>query len=125
MRTGTISVAVAASVLALVAFEGPTLAADVTRPLVARPLVIDQWSGLYLGVNVGAGRAHKSWDLEGRGNLGRGDANGHLLGVQGGYNWQQGQILLGLEASLDWADIHGTAANPSSPVSGNCYAGGD
>ena len=37
------------------------------------------------------------------------DVKGGLFGGQVGYNWQFGQFVYGLEADVDWTDIHGNS----------------
>jgi outer membrane immunogenic protein len=65
------------------------------------------WSGFYLGVNVGLHDAETSGvfdaaelgvtpDLEGIGS------EGVNLGIQGGYNYQIGQLLVGVEGDLSF-----------------------
>ncbi|MGA8615165.1 MAG: outer membrane beta-barrel protein [Xanthobacteraceae bacterium] len=81
------------------------------------------WTGFYIGVNGGAGwaTAASSIDLAGLaaglgglgtlGNfpVGSHEINGFLGGGQIGYNWQTGNIVLGVEGDGDWADVEGTA----------------
>lgn len=61
------------------------------------------WSGFYLGGNLGYGFASASANVTGPAGL-SGDAsedlNGILGGVQFGYNWQYGHWVFGLEADL-------------------------
>jgi outer membrane immunogenic protein len=56
------------------------------------------WAGAYLGVNAGYG-----WGKTDVGSAGFGSTNpsGGLGGLHGGYNWQSGNIVFGLEADLD------------------------
>jgi outer membrane immunogenic protein len=66
------------------------------------------WTGYYAGLNAGgnwgsySGGASSIW----------GNANGFLAGVTGGYNYQIGQIVLGLEG--DW-DIDGERGPKALP----------
>jgi outer membrane immunogenic protein len=101
---------------AFVAFAaGPVSAADMAvkaaAPVVARPACA-QFGGFYLGGNVGYG--YYNHRHEDRGNLVQtidsdlptsatitsDNWNG---GVQGGYNWQQGCTVFGVEADWSWA----------------------
>lgn len=69
------------------------------------------WSGFYVGGNVGYGWATASADLTGPAGLTRDaseDLNGGIFGVQAGYNWQFGQWVVGLET-----DIQGTSQKAS------------
>jgi outer membrane immunogenic protein len=83
--------------------------ADSSRPVykaMARaaplPLVYD-WSGLYAGINGGAG-----FDTS---NFATGGTNvrtrGALIGGSAGYNLQRGRRVLGVEGDLDWSDAGG------------------
>jgi outer membrane immunogenic protein len=77
------------------------------------------WSGFYVGGNVGGGWANASSDFSTTGPV-FGTANNNMAGiaggVQAGYNWQQGPLLLGAEADFQFANIDGT-------ISANCPAG--
>jgi opacity protein-like surface antigen len=83
-----------------------------TPILFKTPAVAASWQGFYLGGNAGEG-------------LFNGDAmemdcflcasmTTHIpfavLGVQGGYNWQWGATVLGLEADIDWASVNSSRA---------------
>jgi outer membrane immunogenic protein len=87
---------------------------DVVAP---DPMRFD-WSGLYIGAQAGVGRGHVDW-LEGPST---GDflsnvpgtfiltesPSGSLFGIVGGYNWQSGNVVLGVEGTWSSADIHRT-----------------
>ena len=62
------------------------------------------WTGFYIGVHGGGGWSH--WDA-GPGAItgGTADGDGWLLGVQAGYNYQMGNIVLGIEGELSFADV--------------------
>jgi outer membrane immunogenic protein len=60
------------------------------------------WSGLYVGVNGGYG-----WNGDTNGNLV--DPSGGFGGGQIGYNFQRGNIVFGLEADFQGADIQDSA----------------
>jgi outer membrane immunogenic protein len=60
------------------------------------PVAVFDWTGFYIGVNLGYGWAHA--DLSSGGITGSEDLNGVLGGGQIGYNWQTGgNWVLGLE----------------------------
>lgn len=66
------------------------------------PLIYD-WSGLYAGINGGAGLdtsnfAHADVKIRTR---------GALIGGTAGYNLQRGRWVLGIEGDLDWTDASG------------------
>src|SRR6266545_7462673 len=97
---------VAAAMIALPA--APAAAADmVTRPLPPyapppAPSALYGWTGGYVGINAGYdfGKVD-NLPLKPRGVLG---------GVQGGYNWQTGQFVLGAETDLQLTSADDTFA---------------
>ena len=58
-------------------------------------MAIYNWTGLYIGANLGYGWARVSDDAGGSSNL-----NGVIGGGQIGYNWQMNQLVLGVEADF-------------------------
>lgn len=82
----------------------PTLAAE---PLRSAPRIVYQapfnWTGFYVGVNAGYGsgtvdtNVGVSWNTK-----------GGAIGGTVGYNWQIGQVVLGLEGDLDWTSASGS-----------------
>jgi outer membrane immunogenic protein len=65
------------------------------------------WTGFYVGINGGYGFS----DVDNNNfAFGGGKAFGHpdggMVGGTVGYNYQIGQFVLGLEGSLDWADLN-------------------
>lgn len=94
---------------ALLVFGGAAQAADLYRaaPAVAPaaaptaiPAYAFNWTGFYVGANLG-GR----W-LQDRGNIAGNpyglNSTSFVGGLQGGYNYQIGNIVLGLEADVDY-----------------------
>jgi outer membrane immunogenic protein len=61
------------------------------------------WTGFYIGVNGGYGFGAGGKDF--------GDPGGGLVGVTAGYNYQIGQLVLGVESDWDWADLTKSGAN--------------
>lgn len=103
---------VVAALFATTALSGPALAAD--------PVDYGHdWTGFYIGAHAGYGEAdiHGSFESEdalpgetfeenGRGPF---DLNldGFVGGLQAGYNWQSGNLVLGVEGDVtfvDWSD---------------------
>jgi outer membrane immunogenic protein len=84
----------------------------VKAPLAAIPTFYN-WSGFYVGGNVGY-----AWDRSNWSGLGTGDfaVTGGLIGLQAGYNWQLAQFVVGLEA-----DVNLTSAKQTT--FSNCPAG--
>jgi outer membrane immunogenic protein len=70
------------------------------------------WTGLYLGAHVGAGWGTVESNISAGGitfPLSSHGTNGMLGGLQGGYNWQTGWVVLGIEGDWSWSGIKGTA----------------
>jgi outer membrane immunogenic protein len=93
----------AALALALLGLTVPAGAADfAARPrgsyTVNQPLNAYSWAGPYLGGNIGY-----EWGSVGTNGA---KSSGFSGGVQGGYNWQSGAVVFGLEA-----DIQASGAN--------------
>jgi outer membrane immunogenic protein len=93
-------------------------AAPPPAPVVIAPT----WTGFYVGGNVGAGWAKNDTSVAGvlPGTV-LGTAvpfsipltsqtmTGFIGGVQGGYNYQFGTFVIGVEADGDWGNVNGTA----------------
>src|ERR1700704_4663591 len=79
----------------------------------------NNWSGLYIGGNVGYGWGNNSTDfsflptpeaLEADNNTTLGTrSSGVIGGAQLGYNWQIGSLVTGLEADIQGSGIKGSA----------------
>jgi outer membrane immunogenic protein len=100
----------------VLATAGSARAADVlvgAAPVAGPPPVFYNWTGLYLGGNVGG---HFGNDDISTSSLAAIDTisstslkpQGALAGLQVGYNWQIGNVLLGIELDGNWMD--GTAS---------------
>lgn len=61
------------------------------------------WTGFYVGVNGGYGVGNGGGDF--------GNPSGGFIGGTAGYNYQIGQLVLGVEGDLDWADLHKSGLN--------------
>ena len=117
-------IASAALVAAIAA--GPASAADPTAPLVG---VADSWTGFYLGVTAGGAWGQfdprtttvpgthvgvsgtRLIDAAGIQTI---KPSGFITGIEGGYNWQVGNALFGLEADI--AALHLNGATNSGAV---------
>jgi outer membrane immunogenic protein len=117
---------VSAALIALIS-TNPGFAADLpartySRAPVYVPPPIYNWTGFYIGGNVGWG-----WARENSTEIAPGTASfpigtafathnlsGFLGGVQAGYNWQAApNFVLGLEGEYSWSDLTGTATTVS------------
>lgn len=103
---------VSALVLASVSLAAQSaIAADM--PVKARmPAAVSvyNWTGLYVGADLGAGWGKKDWDnlLGGAGSVISHNPNGVLAGGQLGYNYQMGAFVLGIEGQWDWGNLKGS-----------------
>ena len=118
---------VAISTIALVACTSLASAADLGGPyepygdsIKDVPAIAAQpsWSGLYFGGH--AGWLTGEWDGRTQGGNAQQptnggysdphktlDGDGWLGGAQIGYNWQRGDLVLGVEADISWGDLDG------------------
>src|ERR1700684_327329 len=104
--------------VALAALIGtPALAADMR--LKAPPPAVPTWSwnGFYVGLHAGYSGANDPFNQTLATDVGvssssidsRVTPNGGLFGGQAGYNYQTGNIVLGVEGDLQWSREHDTA----------------
>ena len=111
--------AIIAGVGLFVLGAAPAMAADI--PVKARPVVpivapVYNWTGLYIGGNVGGGWGRAEYlntanttffgDVAGPPSFSH-NTGGFTGGGQIGYNWQSGGFVFGLEAMFNYADIKG------------------
>jgi outer membrane immunogenic protein len=64
------------------------------------------WSGFYIGLNTGYGFGDSTWNNPGSGNF---SVDGAMAGATVGWNYQIGQLVLGVEGDYDWQNIRGTS----------------
>ncbi len=83
-----------------------------TAPFYAAPPLFT-WTGFYVGANAGLDFGQFS---EG-GNRYFHNAFGGLYGITGGYNYQSGPLVAGVEADLDFGSVYGSD-NPAPGVYG-------
>jgi outer membrane immunogenic protein len=121
-----------ATVLALIGATSSAFAADMAAkaPLYKAPppILISNWTGFYIGGNVGGGWANTRFDaipvtgdhflLPGN-SFRTGNGNGDFVGGgQIGYNWQFQQIVLGIEGTYSGANVRnntGLLVDPRFP----------
>ena len=104
-----------AAALSVLAFGGAAVAADLPRratapaPYVAAvPVFI--WTGFYAGVNAGYGWATQ----KGGADATYGKLDGAQVGGTVGYNYQMGQIVLGVEGDDAWNNASGSAVGKTT-----------
>jgi opacity protein-like surface antigen len=91
--------------LALLAICVSVTARAADMPVKAAPILLPpyNWSGFYAGANIGGGWSSGSLNIPGN-NL-YGGLTEFIGGVQAGYNFQAGHLLLGAEGDFDWASF--------------------
>jgi outer membrane immunogenic protein len=82
--------------------KGPPLAP------VAVPVPVLNWTGFYIGVNLGGAWTHNTWadTVLGTSFNNNGNNGGFLAGGQIGANYQIGQFVIGGEWDADWVSSH-------------------
>ena len=132
MRSPTVLsaiVAIAMTSISAQAADLPTVATEPAQaPVVYNPAynawLAGPWTGFYVGGNLGYGWASAAgnYTLTGNafaaGNLATSpiSLNGVNGGLQAGYNWQTGMLLLGIEGDFQ-------AADPNQTLTSSCGAG--
>ncbi len=78
------------------------------------------WSGFYAGAHLGG--AWGTSDVKGTPSFSS-DANGVIAGGQLGYNWERGNLVLGLELDLGSMDVSHSAAVPGTALRSSLDSG--
>jgi outer membrane immunogenic protein len=93
--------------LGSVAVAAISVAAE--TPARAAPPPVYNWTGCYIGGNVGDGWAHKLFTPGNNGPEGEGPARmrSFVGGVQSGCDVQYGMWVFGAQGMFDWASMHG------------------
>ena len=103
-----------------VALSSPALAADLATPVYQEVIVstapASSWTGFYLGANAGYGWGNLDWKYAGGGRANQ-TTEGGVIGGTAGYNFQTGNLLLGVEGDFGWADINGSKGCPGAGYS--------
>jgi outer membrane immunogenic protein len=99
-----------AAIFALCSASAMAADVPVKMPYKAAPAApVFNWSGFYVGGNVGYGWASKDWNT---GPISM-DPKGVVGGGQIGVNWQSGVWVFGIEGAGDWADLRNTTSCPN------------
>src|SRR5689334_22538350 len=85
----------------------PVRAPAAVAPVAYAPPVYN-WSGFYVGGNVGAGFADSSWSDPFTGAHNTFSKSGFIGGGQVGANWQINALVLGIEGDFDWTSLKGS-----------------
>jgi outer membrane immunogenic protein len=126
--------ALTTSALALLTTSFMAQAADLPQkayaPAPVMVAAIYDWTGFYIGANGGYATSRNCWGFIPVNNGavipdGCHNQSGGVIGGQGGYRWQGGPVVFGVEAQGDWASLrssHVSLVNPaltdSSKVTG-------
>lgn len=110
-----------AVVFALLSAADVACAADLpVAPAPAAPAMVTaapvyNWTGFYIGVNVGGTFAHDTdtatfsgGPLAGLSATGSSNGNGAVAGGQAGFNWQSDAFVFGVEGDFDWSGLRGS-----------------
>jgi outer membrane immunogenic protein len=87
------------------------------------------WSGFYIGAHIGGGWATNDiadpgpfgillGGLFGASPVQSTDSSGLLGGLQAGWNYQIGRLVVGTEVDFSWADMNGTSTSSFAPLLG-------
>lgn len=106
----------AAGIFGLVVAGQPAAAADY------RAAAAYNWTGGYLGGTVGILRGKARWSVPGVVATPYSSDTGWLAGLTAGYNWQDGNIVYGIEADWAWSNHE---AGPMVACGGGCMTGID
>jgi outer membrane immunogenic protein len=99
-----------ATISALALLGGSASAADLIPEVKAAP-VFQNWSGFYVGADIGTAWASYNTDDRFDASFSSSyQAYGVLAGVHGGWNYQTGPLVFGVEANLDYSTARGSAA---------------
>ena len=97
-------------------------------PLAPAPMMppVYNWTGFYIGGQVGGGWGHSTTTpVDASASFPAGfvqrslDPSGVLGGVYGGYNYQWGQLVLGIDGDYSWARLNGSAVDARSLIPPN------
>lgn len=82
---------------------------------IAPPLY--NWTGFYVGGHAGYFWGRTRVEEDGVVTEPNAKTNGFVGGVLGGYNWQTGPVVLGIEGDFGWSNAHGTGTvTPPAPT---------
>jgi outer membrane immunogenic protein len=80
------------------------------------------WTGIYMGVAAGWGTGTSEAEISPGNRVGV-DSEGSLASIYGGYNFQMGRIVVGIEGDYSWTDSEGSSAcTLAVGVTGTCSA---
>ena len=89
-------------------FGGSAIAADLRRPAYTPPPPVSNWTGFYIGGNLGGAWARGSVNDSLFGLSASSDRSGFIGDGQLGVNYQFSNIVLGAEWDFDWTSLDAT-----------------
>jgi outer membrane immunogenic protein len=114
-NTASVTASTATPVIAPVspAPSGTSAMAMATKAPISPASAPYNWTGFYVGGHLGGGISRNQWSdpLASPSDQGSHNATGVLGGMQAGYNWQMGQLVLGVEGQYSFADLKGDHEN--------------
>lgn len=88
------------------------MAVKAARPMPA-PVMVYNWTGCYIGGNVGGLWVDTDWTTSTGADSGGHTASGVTAGGQIGCNYQTGPWVFGVEGMFNWADADGSHVSPA------------
>ena len=79
-------------------------------PVVYAPQAYN-WTGFYIGGNIGGGFANSKWSDPFTGGTDTFSKDGFIGGGQIGYNYQYNWLVLGVEGDFDWTGLKGSGTD--------------
>ncbi len=114
---------VTVGLVALLGMAAPASAADLPVKALPPPPVVTpiyNWTGFYIGGNGGWAQSRNCVDFIGVLGTDLSDGcrerSGGVAGGQLGYRWQANQLVFGLEAQGDWADLTSSRVSLINPL---------
>lgn len=96
-------------------YRNPPPVAPVAAPTTI-PAYAFNWSGFYVGANAGGRWLQDKGSTIGGGETYRNNSSSFVGGLQGGYNWQTGNVVLGAETDFDYGNNSKTSALAAGTV---------
>jgi outer membrane immunogenic protein len=97
-----------AAAFAAIAFAPSARAGNLPQGAAPVAFAPYNWTGFYIGLNGGYGTGDTTGRLLSLFPDGNHNVDGGMFGAQIGFNYQMSNVVLGVEADWDWADINGS-----------------
>ena len=106
IKAGVAALALLMTPLAAVAADMPVKAQPYFKGSPRSVVSYHNWTGFYAGVFGGYGWGTSNWSSPAVAN----SPKGGMFGLAGGYNWQMGSVVFGIEADYAWSMLKGSSA---------------